>query len=100
MFKLIYYQFKYSKKQWFGMFPLFFASSLLVGMCLSVAFSTIKYQQVFRDVGSPTLLFVGPVLFGGFTLLFLVSGLIRLFLNLAKEDYRQWSINGGSRVQL
>ena len=54
MFKLIYYQFKYSKKQWFGMFPLFFASSLLVGMCLSVAFSTIKYQQVFRDVGSPT----------------------------------------------
>ena len=68
MFKLIYYQFKYSKKQWLGMFPLFFASSLLVGMCLSVAFSTIKYQQVFRDVGSPTLLFVGPVLFGGFTI--------------------------------
>ena len=50
---------------------------------------------ILRETGfeSPTLLFVGPVLFGGFTLLFLISGLIRLFLNLAAEGRENTKFN-------
>ncbi|MGT2930335.1 hypothetical protein ACVR1G_08935 [Streptococcus dentasini] len=100
MLKLIYYQFSYSKKQWLSILPLFFASSLLVGICLVIAFNVREHHQVFNKVGTPAPIFVGPIIFGGVTLLFLISGLIKLLLQFFKEDYRLWVVNGASRIQL
>ncbi|MBM7635897.1 FtsX-like permease family protein [Streptococcus saliviloxodontae] len=100
MLTLIYYQFCYTKKQWLGTIPVFLISSILVGTCLTIANNISANPIPFQDVGTPTPIFVGPIIFGGLTLLFLISSSIQLLLNYFKEDYQTWNNLGTNRNQL
>ncbi|WP_073687231.1 FtsX-like permease family protein [Streptococcus salivarius] len=100
MLTLIYYQFRYTKKQWLGTIPVFLISSILVGTCLTIANNISANPILFQDVGTPIPIFVGPIIFGGLTLLFLISSSIQLLLNYFKEDYQTWNKLGTNRNQL
>ena len=99
MLKLILYQLNYKKQYWFGLIPMLLAASIVNGSCLMIIFNVINNIDIFgKEV--PTPLFIGPVFFGGITLLLLFSSLIQLILDLFKEDYALWNILGADSLQL
>lgn len=94
MLKLIIYQFRYSKKEWLGTVPLLFVSSIIVGTSLigitSASSSAVTSIQLFQML----------IFFGGMTLFFLVSNIIKFLLDIFKKDYQLWTILGASKSQL
>ncbi|MGT2933509.1 FtsX-like permease family protein [Streptococcus catagoni] len=94
MFKLVYYQFHYSKKQWLGLIPVFFVASLIVSTSL------IGIHSVPKSVENVSQLFQMLIFFGGATLFLLISNLIHFLLHIFKKEYQLWTILGASRRQL
>ncbi|HEL1018117.1 TPA: FtsX-like permease family protein [Streptococcus equi subsp. zooepidemicus] len=99
MVRLIYYQFNYRRREWSGAFPVLFSAGVVVGTCFTILFNVLGNTELFSRV-IPAPLFIAPVFFGGLTLFFLISTLIKLLLNIFKDEYRLWYILGADRRQL
>ncbi|HEL0633507.1 TPA: FtsX-like permease family protein, partial [Streptococcus equi subsp. zooepidemicus] len=99
MVRFIYYQFNYRRREWLGAFPVLFSAGIVVGTCFTILFNVLRNTELFSRV-IPTPLFIAPVIFGGLTLFFLISTLIKLLLNIFKDEYRLWYILGADRRQL
>ncbi|HEM3624867.1 TPA: FtsX-like permease family protein [Streptococcus suis] len=99
MVQLIFYQFKFRKREWAGAVPLLFTSGILVGTCLTLLFNILENIKLFhKEVPWP--LFTAPIFFGGITLLFLLSSIVHYLFNIFKKEYKQWMILGADRGQL
>lgn len=99
MLKLIYYQYIFRKSEWLGALPVLIVAGMITGTCFTILINILANTEVFiQDI--PTPLFIAPIFFGGLTLFFLISTLIRLLLNIFKSEYRIWDIIGASRWQL
>lgn len=99
MLQLMFYQFSYTKRQWLGVVPVFLIANILVGICTTTYFSVEAHAEIYKH-GVPGPLFIGPIIFGGLTLVLLTSSLIQLLLDSMKKDYQLWSVLGASRLQL
>ncbi|VNS75193.1 ABC transporter [Streptococcus pneumoniae] len=53
MLRLVYYQFLHNKKQWLGVSPVIFVSSLVMGLAVNGVINVENNSQVF--VGLPDL---------------------------------------------
>ncbi|MBF8969529.1 beta-carotene 15,15'-monooxygenase [Streptococcus sp. NLN76] len=95
MLRLIWYQFLYSKKQWLGTIPLLFTASLIIGV--SLIGTTSSSSSI---VAAPIQLFQMLLIFGGTTLFFLISNIIRLLMNIFQQDHQLWTILGANKKQL
>ena len=101
MLKLIYYQWRYSWKEWTATVPVFFMASLISGISLSGDFNIIANKDVLLSVQTdPSPVFLMPIFFGGLTLFLIISSLIASLLNYFKSDYQLWEILGANRWQL
>ena len=101
MLKLIYYQWRYSWKEWTATVPVFFMASLISGISLSGDFNIIANKDVLLSVQTdPSPVFLMPIFFGGLTLFLIISSLIASLLDYFKSDYQLWEILGANRWQL
>lgn len=101
MLKLIYYQWRYSWKEWTATVPVFFMASLISGISLSGDFNIIANKDVLLSVQTdPSPVFLMPIFFGGITLFLIISSLIASLLDYFKSDYQLWEILGANRWQL
>lgn len=100
MRKLILYQFNYYKWRWAGTVPVFFISSLLVGMALNGLFNIMRDSGSNASVIDTTPIFLMPVFFGGITLFFIISGIVRVMIEELSNEYKLLSILGSNKRQL
>lgn len=100
MRKLILYQFNYYKWKWIGLVPVFLISSLLTGMSLNGLFNIISNSSLNANVTDPTPIFLMPIFFGGITLFFIISGIVRVMIAELSDVYKLLSILGANRKQL
>ncbi|HFI0215602.1 TPA: hypothetical protein ACGOVI_000768 [Streptococcus suis] len=100
MIRLIYYQFNRSKKQWLGISPVIFISSLVVGLAFNGYLNVAINSQVFLGLPDPKPIFLFPIVFGGVTLFFVISTLISMLVQTFREDYNLLEILGASRFHL
>lgn len=100
MLKLIQYQFQHNKKQWLGISPVIFVSSLVIGLAINGYINVDINSQAFAGLPDPKPIFMFPVVFGGITLFFAISTLIRMLIEMFKDDYTLLAVLGASRFQL
>lgn len=87
------------KKQWLGLIPSLVTASFLIGICLNGLTTVLTYNFSSSQV-DPTPIFIMPVVFGGLTLFFILSGGIQLLLASFHKDYTLWTILGADSQQL
>ncbi|WP_314364548.1 hypothetical protein [uncultured Streptococcus sp.] len=100
MLKLIQYQFQHNKKQWLGISPVIFVSSLVIGLAINGYINVDINSQAFAGLPDPKPIFMFPVVFGGITLFFAISTLISMLIEMFKDDYTLLAVLGASRFQL
>ena len=99
MGKLILYQFNYYKWKWIGLVPVFLICSLLTGMDLNGLFNIMDSGLNAGEI-DPTPIFLMPIVFGGITLFFVNSGIIRVVIEELSDVYKLFSVLGANRNQL
>ena len=99
MGKLILYQFNYYKWKWIGLVPVFLVCSLLTGMDLNGLFNIMDSGLTAGEI-DPTPIFLMPIVFGGITLFFVNSGIIRVVIEELSDVYKLFSVLGANRNQL
>lgn len=100
MKKLILYQFNYYKWKWMGLVPVFLTCSLLTGVALNGLFNLMCDSGLNASAVDPTPIFLMPIFFGGITLFFVISGIVRVIIEELSDVYRLFSILGANRWQL
>ncbi|RKW00327.1 hypothetical protein [Streptococcus sanguinis] len=94
------YQFQHNKKQWLGISPVIFVSSLVIGLAINGYINVDINSQAFAGLPDPKPIFMFPVVFGGITLFFAISTLISMLIEMFKDDYTLLAVLGASRFQL
>ena len=100
MRKLILYQFIYYKWKWIGLVPIFFICSLLTGVALNGLFNIMRDLGLNAGAVDPTPIFLMPIFFGGITLFFIISGIVRVIIEDLSDVYKIVSMLGANRWQL
>lgn len=100
MRKLILYQFNYYKWKWIGLVPVFFVCSLLTGVSLNGIFNIMMDSGLNASATDPTPIFLMPIFFGGITLFFVNSGVVRVIIDELSDVYKLFSMLGANRSQL
>lgn len=100
MRKLILYQFNYYKWKWIGLVPVFLVCSLLTGVALNGLFNIMSDPSLNANMVDPTPIFLMPVFFGGISLFFVISGLVRVMVEELSDVYKLFSMLGANRGQL
>ncbi|VLJ86270.1 permease [Streptococcus pneumoniae] len=94
MLRLVYYQFLHNKKQWLGVSPVIFVSSLVMGLAVNGVINVENNSQVFVGLPDPKPIFMFPIVFGGVTLFFVLSNIIKIcwlkFLEMITNFWRCW----------
>lgn len=81
MLRLVYYQFLHNKKQWLGVSPVIFVSSLVMGLAVNGVINVENNSQVFVGLPDPKPIFMFPIVFGGVTLFFVLSNIINMLIS-------------------
>lgn len=100
MLRLVYYQFLHNKKQWLGVSPVIFVSSLVMGLAVNGVINVENNSQVFVGLPDPKPIFMFPIVFGGVTLFFVLSNIINMLVEIFRDDYELLEVLGASRLQL
>lgn len=100
MRKLILYQFNYYKWKWIGLVPVFLVCSLLTGVALNGLCNIMMDSGLDVRAIDPTPIFLMPIFFGGLTLFFVISGIVRIIIEELSEVYKLFSVLGANRNQL
>lgn len=100
MRKLILYQFNYYKWKWAGLVPIILICSLLTGMALNGLFNIMSNSSLPASAVDPTPIFLMPIFFGGITLFFIISGIVRVIIEELSDVYKLFSMLGANRTQL
>ncbi|KRL11423.1 hypothetical protein ABC628_09135 [Lentilactobacillus otakiensis] len=100
MIRMIWLQFKYSWKAWLGSSVLFLISSILMGMSYTGLISFAMVNQAALGPHNPTPVFIFPAIFGLITLFMVLSGVVRLMVQILSREYQQWEILGANPRQL
>lgn len=87
MLRLVYYQFLHNKKQWLGVSPVIFVSSLVMGLAVNGVINVENNSQVFVGLPDPKPIFMFPIVFGGVTLFFVLSNIINMLVEIFRDDY-------------
>ncbi|MCT3064294.1 FtsX-like permease family protein [Lactiplantibacillus pentosus] len=98
MLLLSAHQFQYSWKSWMTGSFIFIIAGWLIGFCLT-GIDTLKHVTFASHI-DPLPLFAMPLVFGGMTLLFVLSEVIRLVMRELADEYQLWVILGANRNQL
>lgn len=94
------YQFIYYKWKWIGLVPVFFACSLLTGVALNGLFNIMRDSGLNATVIDPTPIFLMPIVFGGITLFFVNSDIVRVIIEELSDVYKLFSMLGANRRHL
>ncbi|HGR7016727.1 TPA: hypothetical protein ACL51C_002085, partial [Streptococcus pneumoniae] len=100
MLRLVYYQFLHNKKQWLGVSPVIFVSSLVMGLAVNGVINVENNSQVFVGLPDPKPIFMFPIVFGGVTLFFVLSNIINMLVEIFRDDYELLEVLGASLLQL
>ncbi|HET0734367.1 TPA: hypothetical protein VQK74_002060, partial [Streptococcus pneumoniae] len=94
MLRLVYYQFLHNKKQWLGVSPVIFVSSLVMGLAVNGVINVENNSQVFVGLPDPKPIFMFPIVFGGVTLFFVLSNIINMLVEIFRDDYELLEVLG------
>ncbi|KRO00790.1 FtsX-like permease family protein [Companilactobacillus kimchiensis] len=98
MIRLGLLQFKSSIKMWLTGIFVFIVYGWLISFCLTGAVTLEK--ELSSQQNNPLPIFVMPMFFGGITLFFVISNVIKTIVNELSDEYRMWMFLGADSRQI